>query len=250
MAIGGLTTSRNLLARKRLLKRTSVRKVLLENLEARHLMAAGPQLLGIQPNAGSLLENGQILHVAPRELTLRFDAGAAIDPDSLAGIRIVRSGTDGVFERASAATDFGSGGQTLVEFYAQSSGEDGNGIQINFTKVSRSDNRAPQITINGRQVNIQLNSNPLLETRVEDLLQAFNPANNSAATKLVYALRLRGSQTIGIGQSVDTTRPLILDGANAAKITTGFGQTSLQVRLTAIESGNSGIRNFGNCHWP
>lgn len=160
MAIGGLTSSRNLLARKRLLKRQSARRILLENLEARHLMAVGPQLLGIQPNADSLLENGEILHVSPRELTLRFDNGAAIDPETLDGIRIVRSGADGVFERASVATDFRSGGQTFVEFYAQATGEAGNGIQINFTKVSRTDSRAPVVTVSGRQVNVQLNSNP------------------------------------------------------------------------------------------
>ncbi len=171
MAIGGLSSSRKLLARKRLQKRSSARRILMENLEARHLMAVGPQLLGIQPNSGDLLDSGEVLHVSPREFTLRFDDPSGIAANSLNGIRIVRSGADGVFERASMATDFGTNGATLVEFYAQTVGEAGNGINVSFTRVNRSDTRAPVITTSGRDVTIQLNSNPALETRVDDLVR-------------------------------------------------------------------------------
>ncbi len=59
---------------------------------------------------------------------------------------------------------------------------------------------------------------------------------------MIYALRLRGSQTVGIATTVDTTRSLVLSGANSAKLTTSFGQSSsLQVRLTSVESGNAGL---------
>ena len=138
MATSGFPKSRNLLARKRLQQRNTVRRALLETLEARQLLAVGPQLLGIQPNTGDLLESGEVLNVSPRELTFRFDDTAGLDPSTLDGIRVVRSGDDGVFERASAATDFSTGGQTLVEFFAQEAGETGNGIELVFTK------RAPQ----------------------------------------------------------------------------------------------------------
>ena len=242
MAIGGSSSSRKLLSRRRLQQRSSARRILLETLESRQLMAVGPQLLGIQPNSGDLLDNGEVLHVSPRELTLRFDDAAGLDAATLGGIRIIRSGDDGVFERASMATDFNTNGATLVEFYSQQLGEAGNGIEVRFTKVNRSDSRAPVITNSGRIVTIQLNSNPALETRVEDLLQALNPEIPSTATSLVYALRLRGSQTANIGQTTDATRTLTLGGANSAKLTTSFGQSStLQVRLTSVESGNSGL---------
>ena len=242
MAIGGLSSSRKLLARRRLQKRSSARRILMETLESRQLMAVGPQLLGIQPNSGDLLDNGEILHVSPREFKLRFDDAAGIDVATLGGIRIIRSGDDGVFERASMATDFGTNGQTLVEFYAQQVGEAGNGITVKFTKASRTDSRLPVVTNNGREVTIQLNSNPALETRVQDLVQVLDPAKTSTATNLIYALRLRGSETVGVAQTVDTTRPLILSGANSGKVTTSFGQSSsLQVRLTAVDSGNSGL---------
>lgn len=242
MAACGLSKSRKLLARKRLQKRSAARRILLESLEARQLLAVGPQLLSIQPNAGDLLESGDILNVSPKELVFRFDDGAGIDPNSLDGIRIVRSGEDGVFERATRATDFGTGGATLVEFYAQEAGEAGNGIELRFTTVNRADSRAPIVRVDGRTIDIELNSNPSLETRVEDILQAFDQAGSTAASQLVYALRLRGSQTVGIASTVDTSRTLVLTGANAAKAATNFNLgNNLEVRLIAREGGNNGL---------
>lgn len=241
MATSGSSNSRNLLARKRLLQRATARKAILETLESRQLLTVGPQLLGVQPNTGDLLENGEILHDSPNELVFRFDDTAGIDPSTLDGIRIVRSGDDGVFERASAATDFGTGGQTLVEFYAQSAGETGNGIQIEFTSRTHNQGRAPIITVDERVIRVELNSNPVQETRVEDLLQAFDPSNNSPATALVYALRLRGSQVIGIG-GTGAPRTLELSGANAAKAATNFGiSNTLEVRFIAKDAGNDGL---------
>lgn len=242
MAACGLSKSRKLFARQRLQKRRAARRILLESLEARQLMAVGPQLLSIQPNTGDLLESGDVLNVAPRELVFRFDDGAGIDPNSLDGIRIVRSGDDGVFERATRATDFQTGGQTLVEFYATEAGEAGNGIRIEFSSVNRADSRAPVVTVTDRLIEVELNSNPNLQTRVEDVLQAFDRSVDSAATRLVYALRLRGSTTIGIGSTTDTSVPLILTGANSAKTSTDFDLgNNLEVRLVARESGNNGL---------
>ena len=205
MAIGGSAqvalSSRNILLRKRLHKQLAARRMLLEALEGRQLMAVGPQLLGIQPNEGSLLTDGQVRKIAPNELVFRFDDRVGLDPNSLGGIRIIRSGDDGEFERASMATDLGTGGQTLVEFYSAEPGQVGNGIQISFTQVNRTDSRAPVVRVNGRSVTVEMNSNPLLETRVDDLVRAFDqtiPTNT--VTNLVYALRLRGSTTAAIGR--------------------------------------------------
>lgn len=247
MAIGGSAqvalSSRNSLIRKRLHKQLAARRMLLEALEGRQLMAVGPQLLGVQPNEGTLLTDGQVRNVSPNELVFRFDDRVGLDSNSLDGIRIIRSGADGEFERAAMATDLGSGGQALVEFYSTEPGQVGNGIQISFTQVNRTDSRAPVVRVNGRNVSVEVNSNPLLETRVDDLVRAFDQTiATNTVTNLVYGLRLRGSTTLGIGRTVNTTSPIVLAGANAAKITTDFGTgANLQVRLNAKESGTAGI---------
>ncbi|MBX3414227.1 MAG: DVUA0089 family protein [Pirellulales bacterium] len=57
-------------------------------------MLASPQLIAIVPNAGDVLQAGQVRDEAPRELIFRFDVGQVIDPNSLAGIQIVRAGND------------------------------------------------------------------------------------------------------------------------------------------------------------
>ena len=79
------------------------RRSLAETLEARQLLAG---LIGIQPNDGELLEDGQVLNLAPTELTFRFDeTPPALTEDSLVGnIRIRRSGFDGIFGNANDVT--------------------------------------------------------------------------------------------------------------------------------------------------
>lgn len=242
MAIGGYLLSRNLPNTLRTKKRDSFRRILLETLEARQLLAVGPQLIGIQPNSGSLIEGGEVLQVSPRELVFRFDDAVGIDPDTLSGIRVVQSGADGLFERAAVATDFGTNGQTLVEFYAREAGEAGNGLTLKFSRVQRTDTRLPKVTISGRTLNVELNSNPALQTRVQDLLQVFNLEGTTAASQLVYALRLRGSDTIGIAQTADITRNFVLAGAGAAKGATDFGLGStVSVQFIAKQPGNAGL---------
>ena len=79
------------------------RKLHLETLEDRKLLATGPQLIGlntssINPDAGPLEIDGQdnLLDVAPDGLTFRFDANQEIDPTTLMeGIKIWRSNFDG-----------------------------------------------------------------------------------------------------------------------------------------------------------
>ena len=61
------------------------------------LLAIGPQLVGINPNEGAVLQDGDLRRVAPSDLTFRFNEGQAIDPASLSGIRMTQSGLDGRF---------------------------------------------------------------------------------------------------------------------------------------------------------
>ena len=63
-------------------------------------MALGPQLIGVLPNAGSLLAEGDIRNVAPQELLFKFDENQvfADSPATLQkAFQITRSGGDGVF---------------------------------------------------------------------------------------------------------------------------------------------------------
>jgi hypothetical protein len=74
--------------------------LLLEDLEQRRVMAAGPNLAGIQPDNGSLLTPSVVLSVSPRELNFKFtnDQGFGLDTTTLAGgIQLLRSGFDGEF---------------------------------------------------------------------------------------------------------------------------------------------------------
>jgi hypothetical protein len=76
-------------------QRAQKRRHLLETLEPRQ-MFAGPQLIGIQPNEGALIDDGTVRTVAPRSLTFRFDQSQSIDPSTFDGIRITRAGGDGL----------------------------------------------------------------------------------------------------------------------------------------------------------
>ncbi|TWU03249.1 pre-peptidase C-terminal domain-containing protein [Neorhodopirellula pilleata] len=137
------------------------RRLQTQSLEARQLLA-GPELVGIQPNNGQLIQGGtsiesaplfgtRILQTAPNELLFQFDDHSAIDPATLLnpitpqddsirplGLSITRAGADGAFETATAITDLGTSGNTQVskrvevEFRAATNlpGVVGNGTQV------------------------------------------------------------------------------------------------------------------------
>ena len=71
----------------------------LESLEGRLLLTSGPQLISIIPNDGNLLLPNDTLHSAPTQFTFRFllGAGEKLDPNTLSGIELTRSGGDGTF---------------------------------------------------------------------------------------------------------------------------------------------------------
>ncbi len=63
-------------------------------LETRSLLTA-PTLVAIRPNVGNILQEAEVRHVAPRELTLQFNPGQIIDATTLAtGIVVERGGND------------------------------------------------------------------------------------------------------------------------------------------------------------
>jgi hypothetical protein len=62
------------------------RRMFLETLEDRRLLAGVPVLAGIQTNNGDLLSDGDVLNVAPQELLLNFNQDAEIDPTSFTAV--------------------------------------------------------------------------------------------------------------------------------------------------------------------
>lgn len=243
MAIGGsgknVFESRKLQQRQQVRRKAQARRMLLESLEARQLMAVGPQLIGIQPNEGSLLEDGQTRNVAPKELVLRFDDQVALDANTLSGIQLVRSGGDGFFERATASSDLGSNNGVVLSFTAAVAGASGNGIQVAFTSVNRTDSSAARISVSNRTINIELNSNALLTSSAQDVINAID--SSSAARQLLSVSRLRGSAFTPVGGTASGVSPITLAGANAAGAITNLNAgTNLQVQLLAQQTGTAG----------
>lgn len=120
------------------------RSLLLENLEDRRVMAAGPDLASIQPTTGSLLTQGSILRVSPRDLTFKFsnEVPQTLDPASLStlfgqsSIRIAGSGGDGNFNNGTVPINpgfigLGDSGLEVIMRFAQPLPDDSYRIVIN-----------------------------------------------------------------------------------------------------------------------
>lgn len=88
--------SGNLRRTKSAARRAQPRALRIEPCEERRLLAVGPQLISVGPGDGTLLSEGRTLRESPRELRFTFDAGQVINPATLGGIQLVRSGFDGV----------------------------------------------------------------------------------------------------------------------------------------------------------
>ncbi|MEM9588269.1 MAG: hypothetical protein AAGA03_13385, partial [Planctomycetota bacterium] len=232
-------------SRARLQKRQS----LLQSLEPRQLLA-GPDLIGVQPNDGSLLFESPVLDsdptgtslstlsVAPRELVFRFDDDANLDEDTLSAIRITRAGEDKVFESASASSDLGTGGDILLEFRSAQEGTIGNGIEVVLTSSNRNTGSTPLITVEDRRVTVDLNSNPVSPTRAQEVVNAIN--NNDQANDLVNVIQISGP-TLGIVGTTVGDRTLVLRGANAAQAVTDFNTAgATRVRLVSQLPGVDG----------
>ncbi|QDU75012.1 hypothetical protein Pan97_20320 [Bremerella volcania] len=98
---------RDLNKKNRLLRQTKQRSMKHEPLEKRELLDANvvPQLVGIQPNSGELLQENDVRGISPRSLTFNFaevtDVMDELKASTLAdGIVITRAGLDGVLGNA------------------------------------------------------------------------------------------------------------------------------------------------------
>src|SRR5687768_1923309 len=86
--------------RYRELLRLKARKMHLEQLEDRRVMAIGPTLSAVFADNSVVQTNG-LLDEAPREMKLRFADDVGLDAGSLnTGIRLLRSGFDNSFGQA------------------------------------------------------------------------------------------------------------------------------------------------------
>lgn len=240
-------------------RRETGRRLQLEHLEERQLLAVGPRLAGIQTNDGTLLREGQVRKTAPQELTFHFNDGADLDAATVVnGIRLTRAAEDSQFERAVGTTDFNTNGQTIADFTAVNPGESGNGIALVFIKNDLGAGTLPKITVLGDTINVELNSRAGSHTTAGQLRDTIN--NHPDAQKLVTA-RLRNNTTANIDIAAPniTYSPVVTNGANAASVVTNLNAgASLQVKITALQAGpaGNGIEivinrvNFGGVHPP
>ena len=205
----------------------ATRKLFLEQLEDRRLLAVGPQIIGIQPNDGELLlfdEPDQIRNTAPRELLFRFDENQVFDTGNLDGIQITRSNLDSEFAAASVESDFNTG-ESTIRFTARKLGVEQNGITLVVAKRDQGGAGAPEIGVVGNRIDVSLNVTPDNETTAQQLVTAIN--NDIDAKALVLAeLVPDGTGTTfpdtDIASPPINYSPLQLSGANDVVVDPGF----------------------------
>ena len=162
------------------------RKAVIETLEQRQLMAVGPRLIGVQPNASDLLENGDVRTEALRELRFWFDDAQVIDAATLSGIRISRSGGDGSFGFASASSDFGTNGRVDIQLTSK---QLGGTFELRVDRGNLGANAAPAISSVGNIISITLNTAVGSETTASALVNAIN---GSAAVASRLSAKING----------------------------------------------------------
>ncbi|MDE0862900.1 MAG: GEVED domain-containing protein [Rubripirellula sp.] len=232
-------------------RRRMERRLLSESLEQRQLLA-GPEIAGIQPSEGALLNDGSILSFAPSELVFQFDDDANLDPSTLSAIRITQAGEGGAFDSATVLSDLGTNSVLTVEFRAIESGHLGNGIEVEFTSNSLATVPGPVISVTDRVVGVEVSSNPAAETTMQDLISAIS--DDASASALLEVIQVTGSSLAPFGQSIPGGLSLTLEGANSAEAVTDFGTNgAVRVRFVSPTPGPSGLetvlefeqRNFG-----
>jgi len=217
-------------------RRREGRHLRVETLEERRLLAVGPQVIGVQPNDGALLNDGDIRNIAPRDLTFQFNEGQVIDATTLDALTITQAGLDGQFDVASGRTDFGTGGAVVVEFRARTAGPRGNEISLQFSKTDRGGPGAPSITVQGKTIFVELNSNLINRTTASALVNTLN--NHLEASELIEAIVIAGPGNTNIAAPAITYSPVDVGGANVASVTSNFNTgTNLEVVFIAVQGG-------------
>ncbi|MEC7567014.1 MAG: NF038122 family metalloprotease, partial [Planctomycetota bacterium] len=198
------------------------RRMFLETLEDRRLLAGVPELAGIQTNNGDLLGDGDVLTVAPREVILNFNQDAELDPSTLDSITLLRSGGDGDFNVASATSLFGTGGAVNIAFSAQAGGIPGNGIQILVSKSDHNNASGPTVIVDtgGTTILVDLNTNAGNETTANLLVDALN--TDTATSALIRASIKDGDADTDITAADIDYSPILLSGSNDEVIEPGY----------------------------
>jgi hypothetical protein len=94
------------------------------------------------------------------------------------------------------------------------------------------------VTVSGKSINIEVNSNSLFPTTLQEFINAINSAN-SPASNLVEAKLISGTGTTKIGRLPLTYSPITLRGVNETEIVpgyVGFGDSDREVVLRFAES--------------
>ena len=232
----GFPGSANTNSGSRSLARNRMRRMLLEDLEKRQLLAVGPQLIGIQPNNSDLIIDGSVRNQAPRELTFRFDDSQIIHPSSLSGIRLTRAGGDGSFAQPTVATDFGTDGKVDVQLTGRVAGR---ALTVQVTRADLGANNAAVFSVSGNTVGIALNSNFSTPTTAQQLVSAIN-----ASPLLVPVMGARINGGLGntvIGSINPTYSPLTLNRTGdvviqPGKVVIGDAPNENEVTLRFAES--------------
>jgi hypothetical protein len=160
-------------------KQSLRRKLLLETLEARQMMAVGPQLQAIIPNEGPHIFLNQPLHSSPTELKLVFTEGQTLNPNTLGSIFVLRSGGDGVFGNGNDVliTPFDPGNPGHVGL-----GDHGNEVVIRFPSALPDDHYAVTVVGDG--------ASPLRSTTGD-------PYNDGVTTTYGFEIEL-GTRIVGV----------------------------------------------------
>ncbi len=173
-----------------------------------------------------------------RELVFRFDDGSAIDGTHFSGIQLTRAGQDGIFDRAYVSSDLGTGGAVVLDFAAAVPGRSGNGIEIQFTKVTRTDSSMPRIQVTGQLINIEVNTAVGLKTTVSKSSRCHQ--QRLGCIGLILATRLRGSQFAVVA---DTFQPLASVDAQWSE----FGSSLYQHECGCESAGGVRSADSGSC---
>ncbi len=102
---------------------------------------------------------------------------------------------------AKITTDFGTGANLQVRLNAKESGAAGIGIQVNVTSRDRGGPGAPTVTVAGKIISVELNSNVRNTSTVNDFVAAIN--GNTAASALVEARLISGIGATRLGCPVN-----------------------------------------------
>jgi len=125
--------------------------------------------------------------------------------------------------QASVSSNFHSGTNLDITFTAVAAGAAANGLRIEVTKTNRGGAASPTINVvNGRTIQIGLNSNAGNETTAAELVNVFN--SNPFARALAVATNTVGNPAtkIGLASTAINYSPLILGGANDVVIEPGY----------------------------